>query len=378
MDANRGRSPDLDAVGPTLYRESDRLDPTKVFCTEVFEGAEEDTYRVVQLTTTQSFDTLYDAFDERLAEVDDPSEAAVIIMSPHAEGESTVSEVGEDVPLYGFWVDPQDLTGISVAFSRLIERWEDTPGETKICLRNIESLLPYHDTDLVYRFLNTVLATLQGEGADVHAHLRPAALEDKTFQLLSSLFARVVDPSDPNTTDGSDPDSIEPLATSPTTQPENDSDAVAEPHGDEGTVEMSDTEIDEFLESTGHGVLALAGEQPYAIPVSYGYDLETGTCYLQLSRFNESEKHRRLDASANVSLVVVEYARPDQWKSVIVDGSLTKVSSDAVDEGTMLDAYAESNLASIDVFSRDLSDISFEWYVLDPTEFSGRQSPTGQ
>jgi hypothetical protein len=40
----------------------------------------------------------------------------------------------------------------------------------------------------------------------------------------------------------------------------------------------------------------------------------------------------------------------------------------------VLTAYADSKLASVDVFERDLSDISFDWYVLTPAEFSGRRS----
>src|SRR6056297_495087 len=166
--------------GPTLYLESGTLESDEAFCTEVFDDAVEGEYRVVQLTSSQSFESLRDALDVQLERINDPSEAAVIITTPQSDGGSTRTVVGEQTPLYGFQVDPQDLTGISIVFSRLIERWDEIEGSVKICLRDIESLLPYHDTDLIYRFLNTILATLQGAGSDVHVHFHPAAADEQT------------------------------------------------------------------------------------------------------------------------------------------------------------------------------------------------------
>ena len=354
--------------GPALHLESESLDPTEAFCTEVFDETNRP-YRVVQFTTAGSFDDLRDALDAQLRDINDPSEAAVIIVTPRADEESESSEVGEGTPLYASRVDPQDLTGISVAFSRLIEHWEDGEEPVKICLRDLESLLPYHDADLIYRFLNTVLATLQGAGADVHAHLDPAAIDDATLHMLTSLFAHVVEDGD--TTDDATTTTDDVGATSGGSEP--NSAAAADP-ADARTATMTDAEVDAFLAEQGYGALAFGGEPPYAIPMSYGYDPDERVVYMHMSGFEGSEKRARLGESASVSLVVSRYERPDRWRSVVVDGSLTRLSAEEVRSGDALRVFANSELASVDVFSRDPSIVEFDWYVLEPTEITGRRS----
>ena len=375
MSTNDNDVPD----GPTLYRESEKLDPSETFCTAVFDDASEEAYRVVQLTSTQSFDSLRDALDTKLAQIDDPSEAAVIITTPRADDDTAVSEVGEGTPLYGFRVNPQDLTGISVAFSKLVDRWDQTDGPVKICLRDIESLLPYHDPDLVYRFLNTVLATLQGAGADVHAHLRPSALNDQTYQLFASLFAQVVEADHPTAEatleGGTNTGSGEKPAGNATSTPsEGVTQFVDSGNAETRSVAMPADAVDTFLQSQGYGVLTFDGPSPYAIPMSYGYDPEDRVFYLQLSAFEGSEKQTRLEASDRVSLVVSAYERPDQWQSVIVEGSVSKLSPQGVRERDVVNIFANSKMASVDVFARDLSEISFDWYLLEPSDISGRWS----
>ncbi|MFW5917685.1 MAG: pyridoxamine 5'-phosphate oxidase family protein [Halorubrum sp.] len=346
-------------AGPTLYLESADIDPRERVCSAIFADAERSDYRVVQLTSERSFESIHDAFDAQLEAVADPSAAAVIIMTPNAADDTTVSEVGDDVPFYGLRVDPQDLTGISVAFSRLLERWEDAQGETKICLRNVESLLPYHETDLVYRFLNTVLATLQGAGADVHAHLNREMIDDRTQTLLSSLFDRVVDADDASATEGGA--GTEPAATQREETAPDDEAGI-------------DEETAEILAGNGHGVLAFEGSPPYALPISYGYEADSGRIVLQLSDFEGSTKRDRLAASSRVSLVVTRYADPDRWESAIVDGRLRSIDDLDIDEADVLDAYADSDMASVDVFEDDLDKASFAWFVLEPTAVNARRS----
>ena len=382
-DAGTGR-----AAGPTLYLESGELDPTEAFCTDVFDGAEAGEYRVVQLIASQSFESVSDELDALLEHIDDPSEAAVIITTPQDDDESAVARVGEETPLYGFRVSPQDLTGISIAFSRILEKWEQTEGSVKICLRDVESLLPYHDTDLLYRFLNTVLATLQGAGADVHMHLRPDAADDRALRMFSSLFDRVVDTSESppeaepegdgaeagESTDAGDASSeTEPGGDSLGAEEPDDTEKADEDADDVVPVTMDDDEIASFLTAEGHGVLAFGGESPYAIPMSYGYDPDERAVYVHMSAFEGSEKAARLDGPTAVSLVVSRYEGPDRWRSVVVDGTLSELSEADVDRRDVLESFKGGSLASVDVFNRPLSDISFEWYVLDPSSISGRQ-----
>lgn len=355
-----------DEVGPTLYLESTPLDADEAFCTDVFDDASGE-YRVVQFTAAQSFESLREALDVQLERLHDPSEAAVIITTPQADEEATTSEVGAGTPLYGFQVNPHDLTGISVAFSRLIEKWDETEGTVRICLRDIESLLPYHDDDLVYRFLNTVLATLQGAGADVHAHLHPTATDEQTLHMLKSLFAQVIEPGESGETTATAATEPKPEATADTSEAESTDTTTAT------TAAMTDAEIDAFLGSAGYGVLAFGSEGPYAVPMSYGYDAARRELYLHMSSFEGSEKQTRLEESTAVSLVVTRYERPDRWRSVVVDGQLKRLSADEVRDRDVLSVFADSKLASVDVFSPEPSEISFEWYALTPTDITGRQ-----
>jgi nitroimidazol reductase NimA-like FMN-containing flavoprotein (pyridoxamine 5'-phosphate oxidase superfamily) len=136
---------------------------------------------------------------------------------------------------------------------------------------------------------------------------------------------------------------------------------------------MDDDEIASFLTAEGHGVLAFGGESPYAIPMSYGYDPDARAVYVHMSAFEGSEKAARLDGPTAVSLVVSRYEGPDRWRSVVVDGTLSELSEADVDRRDVLESFKGGSLASVDVFNRPLSDISFEWYVLDPSSISGRQ-----
>jgi nitroimidazol reductase NimA-like FMN-containing flavoprotein (pyridoxamine 5'-phosphate oxidase superfamily) len=378
------------ADGPTLYLEPDTLDESETFCTAVFDEDDRGEYRVVQLTAARSFDSLRDSLSGHLETVNDPSEAAVIITTPTPGDDATVTDVGPDTALFGFRVEPEDLTGISIAFSELLERWETHDTPVRVCLRDIESLLPYHETDLVYRFLNTILATLQGAGANVHAHLDPSSVDPRAVELFGSLFAEVLD-AEVSTVD---PQVAADAAASDPPDAASEGEAAAEAvdeapgdgatAGDDGveaagksdlhSVEMDRAAIDDFLAATGYGVLAFAGDPPYAIPMSYGYDPDTGHCYLQLSDFDGSEKQVRLESSPSVSLVVTQYDRPDRWRSVVVEGRLAPLSTTDLDERDVLPTYANSRLASVDVFDRDPDEVAFGWYVLEPDAVTGRQS----
>lgn len=375
METNGDESGGNASDGPTLYLEPEPLDATDAFCTRVFDEPDS-TYRVVQLTTSQSFDSLRETLNAQIEQIADPTAAAVIITTPQTDDDAPVSEVGDGTPLYGYRVNPQDLTGISIAFSRLIDEWEQTDDTVKICLRAIESLLPYHDTDLVYRFLNTVLATLQGAGADVHAHLRPSATDEQTLHMLQSLFADVVEPADlqSDMTTADDVATTEAPTTADTPSREPPAEGFESGPDDVATATMSDDEIDAFLDSEGHGVLAFDGDSPYAIPMSYGYDTDDREFYLHLAAFEESEKCARLADSNTVSLLVSRYERPDQWRSVIVDGTLSRLSQDELQARNVLSVFANSKLASVDVFNRDPATVTFDWYVLTPESISGRHS----
>ncbi|MEF8756657.1 MAG: pyridoxamine 5'-phosphate oxidase family protein, partial [Halobacteriales archaeon] len=359
---------------PTLYLDRDETDGH--FCSLIFGDADETAYRIVQLKDEQSFTTLAEALDAQLTDLPDPTEAAAVILTPRAtDAEVLSAEVGTETTLHGFRADPEDLTGVSIAFSKLLQRWERQTGAIDVCLRGIESLFPYHDTDLLYRFLNTILATLQGAGAGVHMHMNPAATDEETVTLFGSLFTRTErrDATD-EATGGPVASAAEPSSGLPDGLPVDGT--LSSTGTAERTATMSDDEIDATLEETGLGVLAFGGESPYAIPMSFGYDADRREIYLQLGAFEGSEKLVRLRESSDVSLVVSEYERPDRWRSVVVDGYLAPLSETDRERRNAVSAFGRAELASVDVFSMDPDDVTFSWYRLSPSSISGRKSAT--
>jgi nitroimidazol reductase NimA-like FMN-containing flavoprotein (pyridoxamine 5'-phosphate oxidase superfamily) len=363
---------ELQRTGPTLYLDRDASDGH--FCPFVFESPTKDDYRVVQLTSGQSFDSLQQALDTQLQNLHDPSEAAAVILNPQTtDSEVVTAEVGRGTTMYGFRVNPEDLTGVSIVFSKLLEQWEQKPGSTEVCLRGIESLLPYHETDLLYRFLNTILATLQGAGAAVHMHLNPEMIDEQASELFKSLFTQIAtEDTAPAKTVPEDSAGGEVLATDSSDTTATQTDLSMEEA--KGTVAMTESEIDSVLTESGLGILAFGGDPPYAIPMSFGYDSSRRELYLQLGLFEGSEKQARIAESSNVSLVVSQYERPDQWRSVIVDGTVSSLSADQLENRDVISVFADSKLASVDVFSMDPGDVAFSWYRLEPSAMSGRKS----
>lgn len=360
-------------VGPQLYLESDEIDPS--ICPILFDAEKTAEYRILQLTSAHRFESLQAALQDQLEKIQDPSDAAVIMLTPNADREMEMATIGESTTLYGLQVDPQDLTGISMAFSRILQEWNDVTGLLRICLRGAESLFAYHDGELIYRFLNTVVGTLQGAGASVHMHLQPSVTDDRTLSMVKILFDQVVDPDEPRPTEADADEAVSPSSEEPVESPgDANDDAFTWETGTPSMTRMSQEEIDTFLEANGHGVLAFDGDGPYAIPQSYGYDPTDRVAYLHLGLFEGSEKGDRFADSSSVSLVVMRYSRPDRWRSVIVDGTLTRITrEEALDRGA-LEAFGTAKLASVDVFTRDPSEVDFEWFVLEPTAFSGRKS----
>lgn len=373
MNGDADDGDDVTPVGPQLYLESEAIDHS--ICPILFDPEETPEYRILQLTPAQQFDSLQAALEDQLEKIQDPYEAAVIMLTPNADRKMETATVGSSTTLYGLQVDPQDLTGISMAFSRILQDWNDATGPLRICLRGAESLFAYHDGELIYRFLNTVVGTLQGAGASVHMHLQPSVTDDRTLSMVKMLFDQVVEPDEPRPGEAETDEAVSPSSGGAGEPPGGAShEAVDWETVTPSMTTMSAEEIDTFLEEHGHGILAFDGDGPYAIPQSYGYDPSDRVAYFQFGLFDGSEKGTRLAASSAVSLVVMRYSRPDRWRSVIVDGDLTRLTpEEAFDRGAR-DAFETANLASLDVFTRDPSKVTFEWFVLEPTAFSGRKS----
>ncbi len=138
--------------------------------------------------------------------------------------------------------------------------------------------------------------------------------------------------------------------------------------------ELSRDEIDALLGRHETGVLSLAcGDEPYATPISYGYDAAESTFYFRLAVDPGSEKGDLEDRA--VSVVVYGQDEADDWHSVVASGRLEETT----DEGIATDTLAglkRVDIPLVDIFGKPPRDVAFEFYRLAPDELTGRTEST--
>lgn len=141
-------------------------------------------------------------------------------------------------------------------------------------------------------------------------------------------------------------------------------------------VEMTDKEVAEFLTRQGHGVLSFGGEEPYGLPISFGYDVVDDRCIFQLVSDADSKKEAALTESSRVNLVAYEWNDIDDWRSVIISGELAPIPDESIDAVNAASVFAEyASVASLTVFDKSLSELTVVWHKLDIEEMTGRRSP---
>jgi nitroimidazol reductase NimA-like FMN-containing flavoprotein (pyridoxamine 5'-phosphate oxidase superfamily) len=135
--------------------------------------------------------------------------------------------------------------------------------------------------------------------------------------------------------------------------------------------EMSRAETDALLARHETGVLSLArDDEPYAIPVSYGYDSEARTFYLRLVSTPESEKRAFLSSSPAVRLVVSEETEPE-YRSVVAKGTLREVSTDEMTV-ERIEQFGDAKRPLFEIWGESKTDLRIQLYELDADGVSGR------
>jgi nitroimidazol reductase NimA-like FMN-containing flavoprotein (pyridoxamine 5'-phosphate oxidase superfamily) len=138
----------------------------------------------------------------------------------------------------------------------------------------------------------------------------------------------------------------------------------------DSAVVMDREAIDELLGTGGVGVMALARESdPYAIPVSYGYD--AGEVYLRLGFGEESEKKRYLERSERAALVVTTEGDRG-WESVVVRGPLSAIPEASID-GTVVEAIRSIDIPFFTIYEESPRELEYQLYRLRPDEVTGRR-----
>jgi hypothetical protein len=136
--------------------------------------------------------------------------------------------------------------------------------------------------------------------------------------------------------------------------------------------EMSAAETDALLGRHETGVLALARDSdPYAIPISYGFDRAERQCYLRLVSTPESEKRTFLASSPATRLVVYEQTETT-YRSAVVIGTLEKIDPDHLTPET-IEQYGRAKRPLFEIWGESKRDLDIELYRLVPDEISGRR-----
>jgi nitroimidazol reductase NimA-like FMN-containing flavoprotein (pyridoxamine 5'-phosphate oxidase superfamily) len=141
--------------------------------------------------------------------------------------------------------------------------------------------------------------------------------------------------------------------------------------GLERQTELAPGETDALLADHETGVLSLARQDdPYAIPISYGYDADRRTFYLRLVSTPDSEKRAFLSSAPAARLVVYEEAEPT-YRSVVATGTLREVPRD---ELTVADVeqYGDAKRPLFEIWGESKPDLDVKLYKLDPDTISGR------
>jgi nitroimidazol reductase NimA-like FMN-containing flavoprotein (pyridoxamine 5'-phosphate oxidase superfamily) len=135
---------------------------------------------------------------------------------------------------------------------------------------------------------------------------------------------------------------------------------------------MTDGEVDTFLARHETGVLALArADDPYAIPISYGYDASERQFYLRLVSERDSEKRQFLTGDAAARLVVYEEG-DTTYRSAIAVGTLRSVPTDELDV-SQIEQFGDTQRPLFEVWGTAKADLDIDLYELDPDELTGRE-----
>jgi len=140
--------------------------------------------------------------------------------------------------------------------------------------------------------------------------------------------------------------------------------------------EMTPEEIDAFLGENETGVLSLAeGSDPYAAPVSYGYDPEKQAFYFRLVSTPESEKRRFLKPSTTARFVVYgdEAAGTEIYRSIVAAGTLSEIDPAKLSV-EQIEQYGAAKRPLFEIWGEPKEDLDIRLYEFETTDLTGRRT----
>jgi len=138
-------------------------------------------------------------------------------------------------------------------------------------------------------------------------------------------------------------------------------------------VDMTDAEIDDFLAGHETGVLSLArADEPYAIPISYGYDEDERIFYMRLVSTPDSTKRQFLESSPAVRIVVYDEA-DSTYRSIVAAGTLEDIPPSELTPEDIAQ-YGQARRPLFEIWAESKAELDIELYKLDPASLNGRRT----
>lgn len=136
--------------------------------------------------------------------------------------------------------------------------------------------------------------------------------------------------------------------------------------------EMSSEDTAAFLGRHETGVLSMArSDEPYAIPISYGFDADAREFYLRLVSTPDSEKRRFLSSAPTTRLVVYDDDHDEVYRSVVAVGRLEQIDPAELTVED-IEQYGEARRPLFEIWPQQKGDLDIELYRLSPESLSGR------
>jgi len=120
------------------------------------------------------------------------------------------------------------------------------------------------------------------------------------------------------------------------------------------------------------------GNQPYAIPISFGYDSEQMVFPMQWGGGYDSRKDKAISSNPNVCLTIYEQDSDDDpvWRSVVITGEIYEIDEDSKEQAyASLAANAEFP-PDFGVWGVPFEDVEFRLFGLDCKNCTGREFST--
>jgi hypothetical protein len=152
-------------------------------CTELLQTGRPRDQHVLEIAYNRSPATVVENWRASAGELP----ASLAIICPEAEH---VEEMPEGVHVTS--VADSDLTGVGIAVTRYLDRWDGSSRSITACLDSLTAVLQYADMERVFRFLHTLNGRFVATETRAHVHLDPATQDDQSIATLATLFDTVV------------------------------------------------------------------------------------------------------------------------------------------------------------------------------------------